>query len=158
MLVPASDISEHISTAGTEGSGTSCMKFVMNGGLIIGTCDGANIEITREVAESNIFLFGNLAEDVDELRHAHTYNPQPLDPSLGAVFKSIRSGIFGDAGQFHALLDGIEHHGDHYLVSDDFSSYCKTQDMIDEAFKNREEWLDRSILATARMGFFTSDR
>lgn len=160
ILVPASDISEHISTAGTEGSGTSCMKFVMNGGLIIGTCDGANIEITREIGESNIFLFGTLSENVDDLRHVKLYSsePPPLDPSLSAVFDSIRSGTFGDPGQFSGLLDGIQYHGDHYLVSDDFSSYCETQDLIDKAYKDRDAWLDKSIMAVSRMGFFTSDR
>lgn len=161
LIVPASDISEHISTAGTEGSGTSCMKFVMNGGLLIGTCDGANIEITREIGEDNIYLFGNLAEKVEDLRHAHLYSssPPPLDPDLAEVFAAIRKGSFGDPGQYSALLDSIEHHGDYYLVSDDFHSYIETQRMIEkEFFGDREAWLDKTILATARMGFFSSDR
>ncbi|OJD34381.1 glycogen phosphorylase [Diplodia corticola] len=158
IICPASDISEHISTAGTEASGTSNMKFVLNGGLIIGTCDGANIEITREVGESNIFLFGNLAEEVEDLRHAHVYGQYKLDPELATVFDSIKSGTFGDPGSFSALVNGIVDHGDYYLVSDDFSSYCKTHDLIDESYRNQEEWLTKAITSVARMGFFSSDR
>ena len=81
-----------------------------------------------------------------------------MDAGLAEVFSAIRSGTFGDAGQFAGLLDGIEHHGDYYLVSDDFDSYCKTHDMIDEAFKDKEGWLDRCITSVSRMGFFSSDR
>ncbi|KAF1954459.1 glycogen phosphorylase-like protein [Byssothecium circinans] len=158
IICPASDISEHISTAGTEASGTSNMKFCLNGGLIIGTCDGANIEITREIGEQNIFLFGNLAEDVEELRHGHLYNHYQLDPALANVFDSIHSGTFGDAGSFTALLNGIVEHGDYYLVSDDFASYIKTQELIDESYKNTEEWTTKAITTVARMGFFSSDR
>ncbi|KAF2136842.1 glycosyltransferase family 35 protein [Aplosporella prunicola CBS 121167] len=158
IICPASDISEHISTAGTEASGTSNMKFVLNGGLIIGTCDGANIEITREIGENNIFLFGNLAEDVEDLRHAHLYGQYKLDPELNSVFEAIRSGMFGDAGSFSALVNGIVDHGDYYLVSDDFASYCQTHEMIDEAYRNQEEWVTKAITAVARMGFFSSDR
>jgi len=158
IIVPASDISEHISTAVTEASGTSNMKFVLNGGLIIGTCDGANIEITREVGEDNIFLFGNLAEDVEDLRHAHRYSGLEIDPHLTRVFETIRSGTFGDAGQFSALVNSITDHGDYYLVSDDFKSYVETQRLIDEAYKQQPEWLGKTITAVARMGFFSSDR
>ncbi|KAF2634551.1 glycogen phosphorylase-like protein [Massarina eburnea CBS 473.64] len=158
IICPASDISEHISTAGTEASGTSNMKFCLNGGLIIGTCDGANIEITREVGEENIFLFGNLSENVDELRHAHLYSQYTLDPALALVFDSIHSGTFGDANSFSALLNGIVEHGDYYLVSDDFASYIKTQELIDESYKNTEEWTTKAITTVARMGFFSSDR
>ncbi|KAH7385424.1 glycogen phosphorylase-like protein [Phaeosphaeria sp. MPI-PUGE-AT-0046c] len=158
IICPASDISEHISTAGTEASGTSNMKFCLNGGLIIGTCDGANIEITREIGENNIFLFGNLAEDVEDLRHAHLYSHYQLDPSLAKVFDSIHQGMFGDAERFSALLNGIVEHGDYYLVSDDFASYIKTQELIDESYKNTEEWTTKCITTVARMGFFSSDR
>ncbi|PLN77613.1 glycogen phosphorylase [Aspergillus taichungensis] len=158
IICPASDISEHISTAGTEGSGTSNMKFVLNGGLIIGTCDGANIEITREVGEQNIFLFGNLAEDVEDLRHRHFYGDFNLDPNLSKVFDAIRSGTFGDPDQFSALIGSIVDHGDYYLVSDDFDSYIQTQAMVDEAFRNQDEWLTKSITCVARMGFFSTDR
>ncbi|MCJ1365420.1 Non-essential glycogen phosphorylase [Acarospora aff. strigata] len=161
IIVPASDISEHISTAGTEASGTSNMKFVLNGGLIIGTCDGANIEITREIGESNIFLFGNLAEDVEDLRHAHNYSgthASTIDPDLRRVFDSIRSGTFGDAGNFSALITAILDHGDYYLVSDDFHSYVQTQELVDRAYADQEEWVRKCITSVARMGFFSSDR
>ncbi|CAG8090181.1 unnamed protein product [Penicillium olsonii] len=158
IICPASDISEHISTAGTEGSGTSNMKFVLNGGLIIGTCDGANIEITREIGEQNIFLFGNLAEDVEDLRHRHFYGDFKIDPQLQRVFDAIKSNTFGDQGDFSALTASIEEHGDYYLVSDDFNSYITTHEMVDEAFQNQEEWLAKSITSVARMGFFSMDR
>ncbi|KAN0104696.1 glycosyltransferase [Hyaloscypha variabilis] len=158
IIVPASDISEHISTAGTEASGTSNMKFVLNGGLIIGTCDGANIEITREIGENNIFLFGNLAEDVEDLRHAHTYGSHALDPDLTKVFEEIKKNTFGDAGAFSALVSAIEDHGDYYLVSDDFHSYNQTQALVDEAYKNQDEWVSKCITSVSRMGFFSSDR
>ncbi|KAJ5852467.1 uncharacterized protein N7529_011852 [Penicillium soppii] len=158
IICPASDISEHISTAGTEGSGTSNMKFVLNGGLIIGTCDGANIEITREIGEQNIFLFGNLAEDVEDLRHRHFYGNFKLDPQLERVFDAIKNNTFGDKAAFSALTASIEEHGDYYLVSDDFNSYITTHQMVDEAFQNQEEWLAKSITSVARMGFFSMDR
>ncbi|KIN08446.1 glycosyltransferase family 35 protein [Oidiodendron maius Zn] len=158
IIIPASDVSEHISTAGTEASGTSNMKFVLNGGLIIGTCDGANIEITREIGENNIFLFGNLAEDVEDLRHAHNYGEHTLDPDLARVFEAIKDGMFGDAGAFGALTGAIEDHGDYYLVSDDFHSYVQTQALVDEAYRNQDEWLTKCITSVARMGFFSSDR
>ncbi|KAK4226182.1 family 35 putative glycosyltransferase [Podospora fimiseda] len=158
IIVPASDISEHISTAGTEASGTSNMKFVLNGGLIIGTCDGANIEITREIGENNIFLFGNLAEDVEDLRHAHTYGTHTIDPELQKVFNEIESGRFGSSQDFASLVSAVRDHGDYYLVSDDFASYLATQDLVDEAYKNQEEWITKCILSVSRMGFFSSDR
>ncbi|KKK20973.1 glycogen phosphorylase [Aspergillus rambellii] len=159
IICPASDISEHISTAGTEASGTSNMKFVLNGGLIIGTCDGANIEITREISENNIFLFGNLAEDVEKIRHSHYYGGSfTLDPKLAKVFDAIRSGVFGDANDFSALVASITDQGDYYLVSDDFNSYIEAQKLVDEAFANQEEWVSKSITSVARMGFFSTDR
>ncbi|UQC89442.1 glycogen phosphorylase [Colletotrichum lupini] len=158
MIIPASDLSEHISTAGTEASGTSNMKFVLNGGLIIGTCDGANIEITREIGENNIFLFGNLAEDVEDLRHAHNYGTHSIDENLAKVFSAIDSGRFGPVSDFHALVSAVRDHGDYYLVSDDFNSYIETHHLVDEAYKNQEEWITKSITSVARMGFFSSDR
>jgi starch phosphorylase len=95
---------------------------------------------------------------VEDLRHAHWYGDFELDPHLARVFKVIREGMFGDAGQFGALVNSIADHGDYYLVSDDFKSYIDTQKLIDEAYKNQDEWLTKSITAVARMGFFSSDR
>ncbi|KAK3324738.1 glycosyl transferase [Cercophora scortea] len=158
IITPASDISEHISTAGTEASGTSNMKFVLNGGLIIGTCDGANIEITREVGENNIFLFGNLAEDVEDLRHAHTYGSHTIDPDLAKVFAAIEEGMFGSTEDFSGMITAVRDHGDFYLVSDDFHSYIETQALVDEAYRDQEEWVTKCITSVSRMGFFSSDR
>ncbi|KAI0099934.1 glycosyltransferase family 35 protein [Nemania sp. FL0031] len=158
MIIPASDLSEHISTAGTEASGTSNMKFVLNGGLIIGTCDGANIEITREVGQENIFLFGTLSEDVEDLRHAHTYGQHPINSDLTKVFDAIQGGMFGEPNDFNAMMSAVRDHGDYYLVSDDFQSYIDTHKMVDQEYQNQEEWISKCIRSVARMGFFSSDR
>lgn len=158
IICPASDISEHISTAGTEASGTSNMKFVLNGGLIIGTVDGANVEITREVGENNIFLFGNLAEDVDDLRYDHQLGRIEIPDALQLVFDELEKGTFGDFEEYKGLVDSIRTHGDFYLVSDDFESYLEAQSAIDAEFVNRESWIKKSILCVANMGFFSSDR
>ncbi|KAK9321420.1 glycosyl transferase [Lipomyces orientalis] len=157
IIIPASDISQHISTAGTEASGTSNMKFVLNGGLILGTVDGANIEITREVGENNIFLFGHLAESVEDLRHKHRFSKVPLDPNLEKVFEAIESGTFGDPNIYNSLVSSVTG-SDYYLVSDDFQSYLDAQKLVDQDFKNKDTWVSRSITAVANMGFFSSDR
>ena len=120
--------------------------------------DLEKIEITREIGESNIFLFGNLAEDVEDLRHAHTYGKFQLDEDLKKVFDAIKGGMFGDAGHFSALCNSIVDHGDYYLVSDDFNSYVKTHALVDEAYKNQDEWISKCITSVSRMGFFSSDR
>lgn len=158
VIVPASDISEHISTAGTEASGTSNMKFVLNGGLIIGTLDGANIEIMEEVGAENIFIFGCLAHQVEDLRHAQKYRRVTLDSRLEIVLEAIKSGHFGDSQIFTPLLDTLTVGGDHYLVSPDFSSYLDAQMRVDEAFKNKKKWAQMSVRAASRMGKFSSDR
>lgn len=151
------------------------MKFVLNGGLIIGTCDGANvsprftntyptlwltfqIEITREIGDNNIFLFGNLAEDVEDLRHAHTYGSHTVDADLDKVFQAIEKGRFGTPDDFSAMIAAVRHHGDYYLVSDDFNSYLETHKLVDEAYGNQDEWVAKCITSVARMGFFSSDR
>lgn len=118
----------------------------------------SQIEITREIGEQNIFLFGNLAEDVEDLRHRHFYGGFQLDPQLKRVFEAIKEGTFGDPSSFTSLISSIEEHGDYYLVSDDFNSYITTHDMVDKEFQNQEEWLAKSITSVARMGFFSMDR
>ncbi|KAF8457595.1 glycogen phosphorylase-like protein [Kalaharituber pfeilii] len=160
LIIPASDISEHISTAGTEASGTSNMKFVLNGGLIIGTVDGANVEIVEQIGDENAFTFGHLADSVPELRHQHHFgSPKPtMDPKLQAVFDEIQKGTFGTPELFEPLIHSISEGGDYYLVSDDFQSYIDAQELVDELFVDKDAWAERSILAVARMGFFSSDR
>ncbi|CCK70403.1 glycogen phosphorylase KNAG_0E01370 [Huiozyma naganishii CBS 8797] len=161
IIIPASDISEHISTAGTEASGTSNMKFVMNGGLIIGTVDGANVEITREIGEDNIFLFGNLSENVEDLRYNHQYHPTALPEDLEKVLDYIEQGNFSPENpqEFKPIVDAVKQHGDYYLVSDDFDSYIATQELADQFYHNdRREWIKKSILSVANIGFFSSDR
>jgi starch phosphorylase len=121
VMIPASDISQHISTAGTEASGTSNMKFVLNGGLIVGTVDGANIEIGEETGEDNIFLFGTLTPEVDDIRHRQTYGGGVIvDPKLESVLESIRAGNYGQPAIFEPLLHTLS--SDYYLLHTDFSS------------------------------------
>lgn len=168
IICPASDLSNHISTAGTEASGTSNMKFALNGGLIIGTVDGANVEITREIGEDNIFLFGNLAESVEELRHKHIFEGVQVPETLQEVFESIESGIFGNPDEYRSLIDGIRHHGDHYLVSDDFDLFLQAHTKLEKVFGHHggdasdkdhlHKWVKKSVLSVANMGFFSSDR
>ncbi|KIM29179.1 glycosyltransferase family 35 protein [Serendipita vermifera MAFF 305830] len=161
LLIPASDISEHISTAGTEASGTSNMKFCLNGGLLLGTVDGANIEIAEEVGEDNVFFFGHLTPAVEELRYNHRYNPIPVQeksPALAAVLDNVMSGCYGEASIWEPFINTVRQ-GDYYLISDDFDSYLNAQAMVDEAYtKDPKEWIKKSINTTARMGKFSSDR
>jgi len=160
VLIPASDISQHISTAGTEASGTSNMKFCLNGGLLVGTVDGANIEIAEEVGESNVFFFGHLTPAVEDLRYQHLYHPVPIEekcPALANVLDQVSHGLFGDQEVYEPLLNTIRQ-GDYYLVSDDFDSYIAALDMVDKAYLDREEWIKKSIRTTAKMGKFSSDR
>lgn len=163
VITPASDLSNHISTAGTEASGTSNMKFALNGGLIIGTVDGANVEITREIGEENIFLFGNLAESVDELRHKHVYEGVKVPESLQEVFSAIESGLFGNADEFKSLVESIKYHGDYYLVTDDFDLFLEAHRKLEKVYGHDgsghlHNWVKKSLLNVANMGFFSSDR
>jgi len=130
------------------------MKFVLNGGLIIGTVDGANVEIVDEIGDQNAFTFGHLAENVPDLRHKHHFaTPRPeLDANLAIVFKEIQINTFGNAELFEPLLNSIEEGGDYYLVSDDFGSYLDAQKLVDELYVSKDAWAERSILAVARMG------
>jgi len=160
ILIPASDISQHISTAGTEASGTSNMKFCLNGGLLLGTVDGANIEIAEEVGESNVFFFGNLTPDVEDLRYQHAYHPVPVEeksPALANVLDVVSGGLFGDDNVYEPLLNTIRQ-GDYYLLTEDFDSYIEALHMVDEAYNDRDEWTKKSIRTSAKMGKFSSDR
>jgi glycogen phosphorylase len=157
-IVPASDLSQHISLAGTEASGTSNMKFVLNGGLILGTLDGANVEILEEIGKENIFIFGVTADRVRVIRHEHRFRHPVMDPQLKTVLQSLYDGKLGPFNEIHQLLDTLGEAADHYLVSDDFASYLQAQDEVDRAFLDRSAWARKSILCTAGMGRFSSDR
>ena len=154
VIIPANDINEQISTAGYEASGTSCMKFVMNGGLIIGTWDGANIEIAEEVGQENIFMFGARANEVAHYRE----HPRPLSPKLESVLAAIDSGVFGNPEIFAFVINQFRSGQDFYLVCHDFESYVETQERIDALWRNPVEWATRTIRCVARMGKFSSDR
>ena len=159
-IIPASELSQHISTAGTEASGTSNMKFVMNGCLIIGTLDGANVEIRDEVGPDNFFLFGALAEQINGLRKDRAEGKFVPDPRFTETLDYIKSGVFGD---FTELLDSLEGNegfgrGDYFLNGVDFPSYVDAQAAVDAAYKDQKTWIKKSILNTAGSGFFSSDR
>jgi starch phosphorylase len=160
-VYPAADLSEQISTAGKEASGTGNMKFSMNGALTIGTLDGANIEIREEVGAENFFLFGLSAEEVYGLK-ARGYRPMDYyhgNQGLRDVIDLIRSGFFsrGDTELFRPLIDGLLY-DDPYLLLADFQSYMECQDKVAAAYRDTERWTRMSILNTARSGKFSSDR
>jgi len=160
-IYPAADLSEQISTAGYEASGTSNMKFAMNGALTIGTLDGANIEIRHEVGEDNFFLFGLTAEDVREKRAAgyHPWDYYHADPRLRAAVDLINSGHFshGDTNLFKPLVDSLITY-DPYMLLADYQSYVNCQELVSQAYKDGDNWTRMSILNMARTGKFSSDR
>ena len=160
-IYPSADVSEQISTAGKEASGTGNMKFVMNGAVTVGTLDGANIEIREQVGAENFFMFGLSAPQVDALRTSG-YRPMDYydaDPGLRDVIDLIRSGFFsrGDTELFRPLIDGLLYH-DPYMLLADFQSYVECQARVAEAYRDTERWTRMSILNTARSGNFSSDR
>ncbi|XP_054819460.1 alpha-glucan phosphorylase, H isozyme [Prosopis cineraria] len=162
VLIPGSELSQHISTAGMEASGTSNMKFALNGCLIIGTLDGANVEIREEIGEENFFLFGATAEDVPRLRKERENGLFKPDPRFEEAKKFIRSGVFGSY-DYNPLLESLEGNsgygrGDYFLVGHDFPSYMDAQAKVDAAYRDRKRWLKMSILSTAGSGKFSSDR
>ncbi|MEB3362433.1 MAG: glycogen/starch/alpha-glucan phosphorylase [Synechococcaceae cyanobacterium] len=159
-VYPAADLSEQISTAGLEASGTGNMKFAMNGALTIGTLDGANVEIREQVGDDNFFLFGRTAEEIAALRH--DYRPWELihdTPELPEVLRLVEQGHFsnGDGDLFRPLLENLTGR-DPYFVLVDFHDYLRAQDLVGEAWADRQRWNRMSLLNTARTGFFSSDR
>ncbi len=160
-LYPAADLSEQISTAGKEASGTGNMKFALNGALTIGTLDGANVEIREQVGAENFFLFGLTTEQVYKMR-AEGYCPQDYyqtNPELRLVLDRIASGFFsrGDTEVFKPLMDGLMYHDPYFLLAD-YQSYIDCQKEVDLAFRDTAHWAKMSILNTARAGTFSSDR
>ncbi|PZV09607.1 MAG: glycogen phosphorylase [Leptolyngbya sp.] len=160
-VYPAADLSEQISTAGKEASGTGNMKFAMNGALTIGTLDGANVEILEEVGAENFFLFGLTAEEVSQ-KKAAGYNPQDFyntDAELKLVIDRISSGFFshGDTELFKPLINDLMYH-DQYLLFADYRSYIDCQDRVSLAYRDQDHWTRMALLNTARTGKFSSDR
>jgi len=159
LIIPASDVSQHISTAGMEASGTGNMKFVMNGGLIVGTADGANIEIARAIGKDDLFCFGATADEVAALRRTmHTRAPAPVDPRLARVLRMVRSGVFGPPDDYAPLLESLEPSRDFYLVGHDFAGYLDALDAADAAYRDRAGWAAKTIRASCSMWAFSSDR
>ena len=162
LLFPASDLSEQISTAGTEASGTGNMKMALNGALTIGTLDGANVEIMQEVGDENIFIFGLKADEVSVTK-SNGYNPWDYynsNPELKETLDMITSGYFSieEPGRYQAIFDNLLNKGDQYLLLADYASYIQTQEHVSGLYKDKEEWSRRAILNVARMGKFSSDR
>lgn len=160
-MIPSANLSEQISTAGFEASGTGNMKFALNGALTIGTLDGANVEIKEEVGDENIFIFGNTVDDVDHFRR-EGYNPLDYyngNSNLKQVLDQIRDGIFNeDKELFEPIIDSLLNKGDYFLVLADYESYVNEQTKVDELFKDQEKWNRMALLNTARVGKFSSDR
>ena len=158
-VYPAADLSEQISTAGKEASGTGNMKFQMNGALTIGTLDGANVEIRDLVGEENFFLFGKTEEEIGEMWQ-QGYNPRNhMSATLYDSLQLIKSGHFsnGDKNSFHTFVDNLIDK-DPFCVCADFIDYCRAQSVVDTTWGNREEWNRKSLINVARSGFFSSDR
>ncbi|WP_439238375.1 glycogen/starch/alpha-glucan phosphorylase [Lonepinella sp. BR2919] len=162
IIIPAADISEQISLAGTEASGTSNMKFALNGALTLGTLDGANVEILQNVGKDNIFIFGNTVEQVEELRR-QGYRPFDIyqsDQQLRSVIDQISSGHFSpnDPNRYQdLLLNGLRYH-DYYQAFADFRSYVEAQKTVDEKYKDQEAWVNSALQNIVNMSFFSSDR
>ncbi|MEI8362268.1 MAG: glycogen/starch/alpha-glucan phosphorylase [Betaproteobacteria bacterium] len=162
ILFPGSDLSEQISTAGTEASGTGNMKMALNGALTIGTLDGANVEIKEEVGDENIFIFGLTTPQVAEAKE-NGYNPRDYynnNAELKEVLDMIGSGFFSveEPNRYHAIIDNLLNKGDQYLLLADYASYIETQDKVAEVYKNQDEWTRLAILNVANMAKFSSDR
>jgi glycogen phosphorylase len=162
VIMPGADLSEQISTAGTEASGTGNMKLALNGALTIGTDDGANIEIRQQVGDDNIFIFGLSAAEVAAERAAG-YQPMRIvdaNPRLKAVLDAIGGGAFchDEPGRYRALVDSLLWGGDHYLLLADFDSYVAAQARVDALYRDPEAWARKAIANVAGMGFFSSDR
>jgi starch phosphorylase len=160
-LIPAADLSEQISTAGKEASGTGNMKFALNGALTIGTLDGANVEIRDLVGAENFFLFGMTAAEVVERRRVEGHARQAIeaDPRLGRALQAIKDGTFsdGDGGHFASIVENLEG-PDYFLVCSDFTDYWRSSREVDAAFRETERWMRMAVHNTARSGWFSSDR
>ncbi|RWB56758.1 glycogen/starch/alpha-glucan phosphorylase [Mesorhizobium sp.] len=161
VMMPAADLSEQISTAGMEASGTGNMKFALNGALTIGTLDGANVEIKEHVGDDNIFIFGLTTAEVAD-RRANGYDPRGVieaSPELAQAVSAISSGVFSpdDPNRYRDLMNGL-YQSDWFMVAADFDSYAACQREVDAVWRNSPDWYARAIRNVARVGWFSSDR
>jgi len=163
VIIPAADLSEQISTAGMEASGTGNMKLAMNGALTIGTLDGANVEIRQEVGEENIYIFGKVAAEIQQMQSEHAYQPRELynaDERLKRIMDALGSNLFcaEEPGLFRWIVDSILDQGDRYFHLADLPSYLEAGKRAERDFLHTPEWARKAILNTARVGKFSSDR
>jgi starch phosphorylase len=161
-VIPACDLSEQISTAGTEASGTGNMKFMINGALTIGTLDGANVEMKEQMGDDNIFIFGMTVDEVEKLK-ADGYDPLSFyngNADLKQVLTQIRDGLFSpdDPARFHDLMDTLLVHGDRFCLLADYEAHVKCQEEVSELFKDKDAWARKCLLNVCAGGFFSSDR
>ncbi len=162
IMIPAADLSEQISTAGMEASGTGNMKFALNGALTIGTLDGANVEIKEEVGDDNIFIFGLTVEELEELRRSG-YDSKTYyhgNAELKRALDQISNGFFSpeDKHLFDPIIHALLHENDYFMVLADYESYVKEQERVERLFKNQDEWTRKAIINVAKVGKFSSDR
>lgn len=161
ILIPAADLSEQISTAGLEASGTGNMKLSLNGALTIGTLDGANVEIAEAVGQENMFIFGLTEAEVSawKARGYDPHEPYSSDPFLRNVIEALTNGTFSphDPGRYQQLADGLLNQGDPYFVLADFCSYQRAQLDVEACYADQDEWTRKAILNVAGMGRFSSD-
>lgn len=163
LIIPAADISEQISTAGKEASGTSNMKFMMNGALTLGTLDGANVEINERVGDENSFIFGLRVKEIEELKKSGAYNPWNLynsDQNIRRILDSLFKGPWCEStpNRFRSIFDEIMNHNDEYFILKDFSAYLKATDDICKFYQTKEEWFKSTCINIAKSGYFSSDR
>ena len=160
-IMPAAEISEQISLAGMEASGTGNMKFMMNGALTLGTYDGANVEINQEIGDENMFLFGMRTADVERLRPSYvSKNIYLADPEIRMALDMIKANVFSllEPGLFDPILRSLLDYNDYYMLLADLRSYCEAQDRVDAAYRNSKQWNRMSLINIARSGRFSSDR
>ena len=163
LIIPAADVSEQISTAGKEASGTSNMKFMMNGAITLGTLDGANIEIVENAGKENAVIFGLTTEQVEEHYRNNDYNPWDIYNQNNAVKKVIDSLVDGSwndyrKDRYKMIFDEIMYRGDNYFILLDLLSYIKAHEKVVELYENREKWLKMALINIANSGPFSSDR
>lgn len=161
-LIPAADLSEQISTAGMEASGTGNMKFALNGALTIGTLDGANVEMREYIEDENMYIFGLKVDDIERMRNEgyNSYDYYEGNGELKKAIDQIKDGFFSpdEPGLFHPITNALLDENDYYMVLADFEAYAETQKRVEKEYQKKSLWWEKAILNTARMGFFSSDR